>query len=277
MRRPRVPLAGARSRRGGDRRDLRRAGGARRSRSRSSGVRRAQWRRAGADDQRGGLPRGGRRQPLLPGPGRERPALRDLSPARGEHDGHSGGDSRPLRGERGHRSDLQDERWFELSARRRRHGGCPARGVQHAAHQGAHPRRPGGSRHRRVRADGRGRSLRLRRPQRQRRRALALSPSAAHHQPAVPEHGDVGWPRDAPEGIARGASLRPRRTRRTARPRDTPQAPVPLTEETRQQIVAYEMGLFTAQILDCGGRAAARAQRLRRPRDAGRAPRSSSA
>ena len=71
-----------------------------------------------------------------------------------------------------------------------------------------------------VRA-GRGRRpVRLR----QRRRAVAVPPAAADDQPQLPQHGDVGRPRDASPSAdptcARCTSISP--TRRTARPRPRP-------------------------------------------------------
>ena len=72
--------------------------------------------------------------------------------------------------------------------------------------QGAVPGRPAGSGRRRVRAGESRRSL----PLRQHQRAVAVPPPPRDDQPALPQHGDVGRPRDLSRGRHHDGSHRPR-------------------------------------------------------------------
>ena len=143
--------------------------------------------------------------------------------------------------------------------------------VQHAAEQGADPDRPADPGHRAVRARRRRRPVRLR----ERDRALALSPSARQHQPALPQHGHVGRPRDAARRDVEPLHLQHDDLLRAARRRshdagerrgpDARQGTVPLTAAQREAIVDFELGLVTAQSPRRQGRPAHRPRRARRP------------
>ena len=134
-------------------------------------------------------------------------------------DDHAGGGARALRGERGAGSDLPHERRRRLAERRRELGGGAPDRLRDAALQGSHPR---GHRHpgrRRVHPRGGGRPVRVR----EQPRALPFPAPAALHEPAVPQHGDVGRPRDVRRSDDR---LRPpgpgERRHDGARPGDPP-------------------------------------------------------
>ena len=92
-----------------------------------------------------------------------------------------------------HRPGVSPRRRRQLAAGRRLDAAGARKRLQHAAQQGPDPDRHRHSGERRVRAREGRRPVRLR----ERRRALAVPPSAGLDQPALPQHGDVGRPRDA--------------------------------------------------------------------------------
>ena len=87
---------------------------------------------------------------------------------------------------------FRTERRLELARGRRVDARRASRRLQHAAQQGADPRRHRRARERRVRARGRRRSLRPR----ERERPVAIPPAAPLYQPRFPEHAHVGRARD---------------------------------------------------------------------------------
>ena len=91
-----------------------------------------------------------------------------------------------------HRSDLSPGRRRQLAARRRLDPGRAREGLQHAAQPRRDPRRHRDPADRAVRAGEGRRPLRLRLGG----RAVALSPAAGVDESALPEHRDVGRPRD---------------------------------------------------------------------------------